>query len=109
MSNNIFHSGWPVLTVSYEVAGVEVDHDDPPGVPDHPEDLVRNVPVVIIHSSCAAVGGDHRGGGGGDGVHHGLAGNVRDIHHHAQPVHLLHHGDPKVGQSVRSHRVVLCW
>ena len=79
VSNDVLDCGLLVLAVRDEVAGVEVDHDHPPGVPDHPEHEVRNVPVVIIQTSGAAVGEDDRGGGGRDGVHHGLAGHVGDV------------------------------
>ena len=94
VSDDVLHRCLPLLAVWDEVAGVEVDHDDAPRVPDHPEDParhcthctlytlyvpVRHVPVVVIESPRAAVGEDDRGGGGLDGVHHGLAGHVGDV------------------------------
>ena len=92
VNHQILHCGYCVVAVVNHVAVVEVDHDDAPnvpgmpsmyenikwmeisikflfyfflfdGVPDHFEDVVRHVPVVIKHNSGVAVREDDRGGG----------------------------------------------
>ena len=46
VSDDVLHRCLPVFTVWDEVAGVEVDHDDPSRVPDHPEDPARHCTTV---------------------------------------------------------------
>ena len=55
------------------------------------EDVVRYIPAGVAEGVCGGVREDDGGAAGGQGVPRGLLGGVRQVHHQAQPVHLLHH------------------
>ena len=78
------------FTVLDQEAGVEGYHDDPSVLLESPENLVRHIPVVIKDSPGAAVGEYDRGCGDVKDIIHSMSRHVGDVHHHAEPVHLLH-------------------
>ena len=49
--------------------------------------------------------GDHRSLGSSQGVEKSLVRNVRDVHHHAQPVHAPNHLAPEVRQAIVLRRI----
>ena len=55
------------------------------------EDIVRNIPLVIGNPPRPRVGVYDWRASDGQRVPHGLRRHVRQVHQHAQPVHLQHH------------------
>ena len=85
-----------IVAVLHKIAGVEVDHDEAPGLPSSLQDIVRHVPVVVRHGAGPAVGEDDRGEGDVEHVAHGGGRDVGQVHHHAESVHLHHHVGSKL-------------
>ena len=55
------------------------------------EYVIRYVPAGVAEGVRGGVREDDGGAAGGEGVPRRLLGGVRQVHHQAQPVHLLHH------------------
>ena len=73
-----------------DVTGIEVDLDHPAPRGHGPDHLVRQVPPVVGHPPAGGVGGQERGLRDLERVPEGLVGDVRDVDHHPQPIHLPH-------------------
>ena len=55
------------------------------------KDVVTYVAMVVANCVGRGVWEDYRRRWHANGVGHDVMGHVRQVHHHAQPVHLLHH------------------
>ena len=55
------------------------------------KDVVTYVAMVVANCVGRGVWEDYRRRWHVNGVDHDVMGHVRQVHHHAQPVHLLHH------------------
>ena len=76
----------PVLI---DEGGEEVHHDDAVVLRDGLKHLVGHVASGLCERASGGVRGDDGRARGGDDVPEGLVGDVRDIDHHAEAVHLL--------------------
>ncbi len=62
--------------------------------------VIGHVARSIDQRTCGRMRGDHRGFRGGDGVPEGLVGDVRNVDHHAEAVHLEHDLLTEIGKAV---------
>ena len=74
-----------------DVGRVEVHHQDAPVLRQSAQHVVVEVAPVIRHRSHGRVRGNHRGLRNRDYVPERLIGDMRDVDHHAQSVHLANH------------------
>ena len=72
-----------------EKAGVKVHHHNAPVLADGAEHVVVHVARRIAQSTSGGMGRNHRSTTDDQRAVKRLVGNVRDIHHHAQAIHLV--------------------
>lgn len=72
-------------------AWVKVDHDDTTIGSDALEHSIGDVARVVAECTCTAVAKDDRCLGNVEHVVHGVHRDMREVHEHAQAVHLAHH------------------
>ena len=77
----------------------EVDHHHAAVLPHGCEHLVAHVARDVAERARGGMRGDHGPRRHGERVPEGLVRHVRDVHEHAEPVHLADHLAPEIGEA----------